>query len=130
MKLRQSLLLGLAAGLLVAPMMAQAYDPDWKRGHVYYRMVCTECHKAQPVGAIAPSSRSRAEWATWLQADQHGKGHGSVKGLVSKQYRASIAATNKAAAKFADVPDEELYADLKAFLNRSAKDGDAPTGCR
>lgn len=130
MKLRQTLLLGVAAGLLVAPMMAQAYDPDWKRGHVYYRMVCTECHKAQPVGAIAPSSRSRAEWAAWLQADKHGKAQTSVKGLVSKGYRASIAATNKAAAKFADVPDEELYADLKAFLARSAKDGDAPTGCR
>jgi len=49
---------------------------------------------------------------------------------MSKTYRASIAGTNKAAAKFADVPEDELFADIKALLMRSAKDGDAPTGCR
>ena len=48
---------------------------------------------------------------------------------VSKPYRASIKATNKAAAKFVDVPEEELWEDLKAFVITGAKDGDAPARC-
>jgi hypothetical protein len=37
---------------------------------------------------------------------------------------------NKAADKFTDLPDEELYEDLKAFVIKGAKDGDAPATCR
>ena len=130
MKLQKPLLMGLAACLLGAPLMARAYEGDWKRGHVYYRMVCTECHKAQSCGVIGPNTRTRAEWTAYLQADKHAKGKDSLKSYLSKSYRASIAGSNKAAAKFADVPEQDLYEDLKAFVVRSAKDGDAPTGCR
>jgi len=130
MKLQKPILLGLAAMVLGAPMLARAYDGDWKRGDVYYRMVCTECHKTQPCGPIAPNSRTRAEWTDYLQADKHAKGKDSVKYYVSKHYRSSIASKNKAAAKFADVSDENMLADVRAVLMRSAKDGDAPTGCR
>jgi cytochrome c2 len=130
MKLRKPLLIGLATCLLGAPLMARAYEGDWKRGHVYYRWVCTECHKDSPVGKIGPNTRTRAEWAAYLQADKHAKGKDSLKFYLSKSYRASIAGSNKAAAKFADVPEQELYDDLAAFVARSAKDGDAPTGCR
>jgi cytochrome c5 len=117
-------------GLLCAPLLGQAYEGDWKRGDVYYRMVCSECHKTQPCGAIGPNTRTRAEWSAYLDADKHAKGKDSVKMYVSKAFRASIAGKNKAAAKYADVPDEALFADVKALLLRSAKDGDAPTGCR
>lgn len=130
MKINTPLLIGLGACLLGAPLMARAYESDWKRGNVYYRMVCSECHKSEAGGAIGPNTRTRAEWSAYLQADKHARGKDSVSYYVSKPYRASIAATNRAAAKFADVPDEELYEDLKAFVARSAKDGDAPTGCR
>ena len=130
MKLRNPLLIGLASCLLVAPLMARAYDGDWKRGHVYYRMVCTECHKSQPIGVIGPNTRTRAEWAAYLHADRHARGKDSLRVYVSKPFRASIAGSNRAAAKFADVPEQELFEDLKAFVIRSAKDGDAPTGCR
>lgn len=130
MKLRKPLLIGLATCLLGAPLMARAYEADWKRGHVYYRMVCTECHKGQPGGVIGPNTRTRAEWTAYLEADKHAKGKDNLKTYLGKPFRASIAGTNKAAAKFADVPEEELYADLKAFVLRSAKDGDVPTGCR
>jgi len=130
MKLRIPLLIGLATCLLGAPLMARAYEGDWKRGHVYYRMVCTECHKTQQCGVIGPNTRTRAEWAAYLQADKHAKGKDSLKHYLSKSYRASIASSNKAAAKFADVPEQELFEDLSAFVTRSAKDGDAPTGCR
>jgi cytochrome c5 len=130
MKTNKLLLASLIAGLLGTPLIANAYDGDWKRGHVYYRMVCTSCHVEKAGGSIGPSGRTKAEWASYVQADKHAKGKDSLKFYVSKSYRDSISATNKAAAKFADVPEQELLEDIKAFVLRSAKDGDAPTGCR
>ncbi len=35
------LALMLGAGAMSA---AHAYDSDWKRGRIYYRQVCTDCH--------------------------------------------------------------------------------------
>ncbi|MFO7543443.1 MAG: hypothetical protein R6W97_11665 [Thiobacillus sp.] len=73
---------------------------------------------------------ARAEWAAYMQADKHAKGKDSLKVYLSKPFRASIAVSNKAAATFIDVPEQELYEDVRAFVARSARDGDAPTGCR
>ena len=119
------------AALLGATAMgtAQAYDADWKRGRVYYRQVCTSCHMAQVNKQFGPNEKTKADWTAYLSADKHAKGKDSIKQYYSKQYRASIKATNKAAEKFADVPDQELADDVKAFLIRSAKDGDAPASC-
>lgn len=108
---------------------AQAYDADWKRGRVYYRSVCTSCHVASPIGSINPSSKTKAEWAAYFQADKHAKGKDTVKQYLSKQYRASIKASNKAAEKFAEVPDQDLLEDVKLFLQRGAKDGESPASC-
>jgi len=130
MKMQKPLLLALAAITLAAPLAAGAYEGNWKRGDIYYRMVCSDCHKSQPCGPIAPNSRTRAEWMSYLEADKHAKGKEALKPYFGKAFRASIAGKNKAAAKFADVPDAELQADVEALLMRSAKDGDAPTGCR
>lgn len=118
-----------AMAALSASLAAQAYDADWKRGRVYYRSVCTSCHAAQAGGAISPTTKTKAEWSVYLQADKHAKGKDTVKNFVSKPYRASIKATNKAAEKFADTPDAELFDDIKAFLIKGAKDGDAPASC-
>lgn len=117
------------AALLVAPTLAQAYDADWKRGRIYYRAVCTTCHVTNPAGSINPSSKPKAEWVAYLQADKHAKGKDKVSTYIGKGYRASVKATNKAAEKFLDVPDAELAEDLKAFLVKGAKDGDAPASC-
>ena len=130
MNSRKAIFINLIALLILTPGMASAYDGNWKRGHVYYRMVCTDCHKNQAVGEIGPDSRLRAEWTAYLEADQHANGQDTVSQYISQSFRASIAGENKAAAKFAKVPDEQLFADIKAFLLRSAKDGDAPMGCR
>ena len=119
----------IAVAALSATLSAQAYDADWKRGRVYYRSVCTSCHAAQAGGAISPTTKTKAEWSAYLQADKHAKGKDTVKSFVSKPYRASIKATNKAAEKFADTPDAELFDDIKAFLLKGAKDGDAPASC-
>ncbi|QTN25500.1 hypothetical protein HZ992_11305 [Rhizobacter sp. AJA081-3] len=117
------------AALLAASFPAQAYDADWKRGRVYYRSVCTACHVASPVGSINPSTRLKLEWTAYLSADKHAKGKEKLGTYYSKAYRNSIKATNKAAEKFIDVPDAELAEDVKAFLIKGAKDGDAPASC-
>jgi len=118
---------GLAISLLATS--ALAYDADWKRGRVYYRSVCTSCHAATPVGSINPSTKTKAEWAAYLKADKHNKGKDTVNQYYSTAYRASIKSANKAAEKFADTPDKQLADDVAAFLNKGAKDGDAPASC-
>lgn len=127
MKARYALPL-LAAAAMFANSV-QAYDPDWKRGRIYYRSVCTSCHAAAPIGQINPSSKTKAEWSAYFQADKHDKGKDSVKLYASKDYRAKIKSGNKAAEKFAEVPEQELLEDIKLFLLRSAKDGEAPASC-
>jgi len=129
MKFQQNLFSGLALCLMVLPLTAQSGEGDWKRGRVYFRMVCTACHVGQAGGAIAPNTRLKAEWMAYLDEDKHAKGKDSVKYYVSMQYRASIKATNKAAEKFADVPDQDLLDDIRAFITKGAKDGDAPASC-
>ncbi len=113
----------------VASTAALAYDADWKRGRIYYRSVCTSCHVASPIGSIAPSTRTKAEWADYVKADKHAKGADTVSRFLSTAYRAEIRSANKAAEKFADVPDADLTADVAAFLARGAKDGDEPASC-
>jgi len=119
----------LATGLLCLTSAAQAYDADWKRGRVYYRSVCTACHAAQAGGSIAPNTMTKAQWEAYLKADKHARGKDTVTQYISKTYRASIRSQNKAADKFADVPDAELGDDIKGFVLKGAKDGDAPASC-
>lgn len=128
MKLRTPLLSALLLGLLATPFAVQA-EGDWKKGRVYYRMVCTACHTEKAGAAISPTIKTKAEWAAYIAADKHAKGKDSLKFYVSKQYRESIKASNKAAAKFIDEPDAALLEDIKAFVTKGAKDGDAPAKC-
>jgi cytochrome c5 len=113
----------------IAANLAHAYEPDWKRGRIIYRSFCTSCHTTLPMGGVNPSTKTKADWTTYLQQDKHAKGKDTVSQYVSKEYRASIKATNKAAEKFAEVPAQDLMADMKAFLMQGAKDGDAPATC-
>ena len=129
MNLNKPLAVATFAALLATSLSASAYDADWKRGRIYYRSVCTSCHVASPVGGINPSSKTKAEWTAYLQADKHAKGKDTVGQYVGKAYRNSIKNANKAAEKYADVPDSELADDIKAFLLKGAKDGDAPASC-
>ena len=117
----------LGCGLVASA--ANAADADWKRGRVYYQKVCTDCHTAKAGGAIAPNSRTMAEWTTYLNANKHGKNKEPLKMYVSSAYRANIKATNKAAERYADVPEEQLFNDVKAFMLKGAKDGDSPASC-
>ncbi|KAF0103688.1 MAG: hypothetical protein FD187_956 [bacterium] len=128
MKLRSALLPTLILGLLATPFAAQA-EGDWKKGRVYFRMVCTACHTEKAGGAIAPTTKTMAEWKAYIAADKHAKGKDSLKYYVSKKYRESIKATNKAAAKFIDDDEAALLEDITAFMIKGAKDGDSPAKC-
>jgi cytochrome c5 len=121
------LALSLIAATMFAPV-AQAYEPDWKVGRIYYRSICTACHTTAKI-TVQPIDRTKAEWTAYLLVDKHNKGKDTVSQYFSKQYRDSIKATNKAAAKFVERPEQELTADVKAFIMRSAKDGEAPASC-
>ena len=117
----------LGCGLVASA--ANAADGDWKRGRVYYQKVCTDCHTAKAGGAIAPNTRTMADWTSYLKADQHAKIKESLKKYASTEYRATIKATNKAAEKYADIPDDQLFNDVKTFMLKGAKDGDSPASC-
>lgn len=108
---------------------ARAAGGDWKRGRVYYQKVCTDCHTVKAGGAIAPNARTMADWTAYLNADKHARGKDSLRKYASREYRASVKGTNKAAEKYADVPDDQLLNDIKSFMLKGAKDGDSPASC-
>jgi mono/diheme cytochrome c family protein len=118
------LALAAVAGTTTAAFAAEG---NWKRGRVYYRGVCTACHEKQK--SIAPNDYTQAEWTAYIAADKHNKGADTVKQYVSTDYRASIKENNRVAEKFAEIPDAELLEDIKAFVVKGAKDGDAPASC-
>jgi hypothetical protein len=120
-----ALSVSLGAGLTAA----QADEADWKRGRIYYRAVCTACHAGQPIGQIAPSAYTKADWATYLKADKHAKGKEPVSKFWSTAYRTEVKATNKAAERFLPIAEAQLAADLYLFLEKGAKDGDSPASC-
>jgi len=110
---------------------ALAADGNWKLGRIYYRMVCTVCHKSAEGGgkAINPSSMTIAEWEAYFAADKHAKGKDSLKYYVSREYREKIKDSNKAARKLLNVPDDKLLADVLAFVRHGAKDSPTPARC-
>jgi cytochrome c5 len=130
MKLKKPLFFSLLLAFIgTTTPTVQADDGDWKMGRIYYRMVCTACHKEQAGGAIAPSSMTKAEWTTYIEANQHAKGKDTVTHYVSQDYRNSIKDSNKAAMKLAGKSNEEMLADVNAFVIHGAKDSDTPARC-
>jgi len=116
----------------MASANALAEDANPKRGRVYFKMVCTVCHMTQAGKAIPPSAFTMAEWGAYIDADKHdktGASNPSVKYYTSQEYRKSVADTNKAAQKFLDVPDDQMLADVRAFVVSGAKDSDTPASC-
>jgi hypothetical protein len=115
------------AAVISTATTAFAYEANWKRGRVYYRGVCTDCHQSKEV--IAPNAYTVTEWTSYFNADKHNKGADTVKQYVSADYRAKVKSSNKVANKFADIPEAELLEDVKAFALKGAKDGNAPASC-
>ena len=129
MKLYKKVISVCLLAVLFSPFIAQAAEGNWKKGRLYYRNVCTDCHKGQSCGAIAPSTKTKAEWAAYLDADSHAKGKDKVSYYVSTAFRESIKDTNRAAAKYLKVPADTLMSDIRAFVIHGAKDSDSPARC-
>ena len=106
---------------------------NWKKGRIYYKMVCTECHIEQAGGVISPAEKTKAEWADYFEKNLHGPQDAAAKYaasyFVSLEYRESIKDTNRAAKKMLKISDEKLLEDVKAFLDHTAKDSDQPSRC-
>jgi len=106
---------------------------SWKKGRIYYRMVCTECHIEQAGGAISPAEKTKAEWQNYFEKNLHGPQDASAKYaasyFVSREYRESIKDTNRAAKKMLKIPEDKLLEDVKAFVDHTAKDSDQPSRC-
>lgn len=132
---KTSLIVGLAliVGSGITMDMAEAAGKaSWKRGRVYFRMVCTACHVEVTGAPISPNASTIAEWTAYMDADKHdasGKTKPTVSYYTSKEYRESIKDSNKAAKKFLKMPDAALTADVKAFVVHGAKDSDTPASC-
>ena len=119
--------------LTTTTVLASHSSGNWKRGRIYYRMVCSTCHVSERGEAISPADKKIAEWKKYMTADQHvtnDKANPKVSYYASKDYRESIKDTNKAAAKFLKLPEEELFDDIRAFVVHTAKDSDNPARCK
>lgn len=130
MKLHKLYAISLMSCLLVGSNVPlYAADGNWKIGRIYYRNVCTACHRDHAGGAIPPSTMTKAEWKAYIAADKHAKNKDTVSHYVSQEYRNSIKDSNKAAAKFAAMPNDTMMANVQAFVIHGAKDSDSPARC-
>lgn len=133
MKYRYSVVALLALVLLGMLPVVEAAKGNWKKGRIYYRMVCTDCHVNEAGGKISPAEKTKAEWIDYFEKNIHGPQDAPAKYaasyFVSREYRESIKDTNRAAAKMLKIPDEQLLEDVKAFLAHTAKDSDQPSRC-
>lgn len=112
---------------------ALAAGANWKMGRVYNRLVCNDCHRQDDGKVMSPYERKIADWKAYFKADEHdasGKANPSVKFYASREYRESIKAENKAAAKFLKLSDEEMMANVVEFYIHGAKDSDTPLRCQ
>ena len=114
---------------MVMPYIAWAGDGNWKTGRIYYRSVCTACHKDAGGGAISPATKTKAEWKTYIIANNHAGGKDKLSYYVSEEYRESIIDTSRAAKKLINVPADKLMADVQAFVIHGAKDSKTPARC-
>jgi len=133
MRDHRKFILALAVILLGAASVADARKANWKKGRIYFKMVCTECHIEQAGGKILPAEKTKAEWTDYFEKNLHGPQDTPAKYaasyFVSREYRESIKDTNRAAAKMLKVPEEQLLDDVRAFLIHTAKDSDQPSRC-
>ena len=131
MKTYATMLSLLIAMILTATGPALATKGQWKKGRIYYQMVCTDCHARDAGRKISPSEKTKAEWAEYFKADKHHAADDKTASYyVSSEFRQSIQDQNRAAKKMLKVSDEQLLADVMAFVEHGAKDSDQPATCK
>jgi len=127
----------LFAALMIVPLAFSSFahaEGNWKKGRIYYRMVCTECHMEKAGGKISPAEKTKAEWTDYFEKNIHGPQDAkttkyTASYFVSTEYRESIKDKNRAAKKMLKIPQEQLLEDVKAFVIHTAKDSDQPARC-
>jgi len=133
MKHMKPILLAIVLASLSFSSVADAAKGNWKKGRIYYKMVCSECHLEQTGNKFSPADKTKAEWADYFAQDIHAAAsptaNHSVQYYVSTAYRESVKGTNRAAAKLLKIPDDQLLEDVKAFTIQTAKDSDQPSRC-
>lgn len=133
MKHTKQLVIAIMLASLGLSSTADAAKANWKKGRIYYKMVCTTCHAEMTGNKISPADKTKAEWADYFAQNRHAAGHAtadnSVTYFVSREYRESIKDTNRAAKKLLKMPDEQLLQDVRAFTIQTAKDSDQPSRC-
>ena len=133
MKHNKTIFTALVIVLLGFSTLAKAGEGNWKKGRIYYKMVCSECHLKEAGGKISPSEKTKAEWLDYFEKNIHGPQDTPTKYtasyFVSKEYRESIKNTNRAAKKMLKIPEDQLLEDVKAFVVHTAKDSDQPSRC-
>ena len=121
--------------MIGATAFADSENGNWRRGRIYYRLVCTSCHVEASGKPISPSEFTIAEWKAYLDQDLH---HPfgtdvvvpSVRYYLSRRYRESVKKTNRAAEKFLELPEDVLFNDLRSFVIHGAKDSETPMRCK
>jgi len=106
---------------------------DWKRGRIYYRLVCNACHKEETGQAISPGDYTIAEWNAIIDEEKHApasSANPSIRYYVSRGYREWVKRDNRAAEKFLDIPEQDLLNDVRSFVIQGAKDSDTPVRCK
>jgi hypothetical protein len=134
MKHKKTIFVAVMLILLGFSSFAKAAEGNWKKGRIYYRMVCTECHVEKAGGKISPAEKTKAEWVDYFEKNIHGPQDAAstkytASYFVSKEYRESIKDTNRAAKKMLKIPEDKLLEDVKAFVIHTAKDSDQPSRC-
>ena len=113
--------------------IANAEKGNWKKGRIYYKMVCSECHFEQTGAKFSPADKTKAEWNMYFGQGEHAmtntSTNHSLSYYASSEYRESIKDSNRAAAKMLKIPEPQLMADIEAFALHTAKDSDQPSRC-
>lgn len=133
MKYKTPLSLILMIGLLGINAAADAEKGNWKKGRIYYKMVCSECHAELTGSKFSPADKTKAEWSMYFDQGEHAMANDSVNHALnyyaSSEYRESIKDSNRAAAKMLKIPEAQLMADVEAFTLHAAMDSDQPSRC-
>ena len=133
MKHNKTIFVAIMIALLGFSSLAEAEEGNWKKGRIYYKMVCSECHLNEAGCKISPAEKTKAEWIDYFEKNIHGPQDAPTKYtasyFVSKEYRESIKNTNRAAKKMLKIPEDQLLEDVKAFVVHTAKDSDQPSRC-
>lgn len=133
MKFKTMFSLVLMISLLGLSTAASAEKGSWKKGRIYYKLVCSECHVQMTGNKFSPADKTKAEWSAYFALNKHALANDSVNHslsyYISTEYRESVKNSNRAAAKLLKIPDARLMADVKAFTLHTAKDSDQPSRC-